>query len=242
MSASPLAAARDTNAADWIVASLRTFAESVTSLVPDGLPAYVRVFHPAYLEQQPVRWSDIAAANGTQPHPGMQLGGLNGTGPFHYKGQPGIYDHRPAEGSLPSELRRPLVDVLPRHTATPERCWFAVWYGFGAAFRDDLVGAPTFRTPGREYHLFSGAVESISDRLWTDSWTQSANIWWPDDRAWCVASEIDLITTYIGCSEACRDDLVAIPDLEAMGIDPTTGIDWYSDHVNPKPPRSDSVA
>ena len=45
-----LMAAADARAADWIVEALRTFAESVTSLVPGGFEAYVRVFHPAYIE------------------------------------------------------------------------------------------------------------------------------------------------------------------------------------------------
>ncbi len=60
--------AADAEAAAWVVAGLRRFAESVLSVVPAGFPAYVRVFHPAYcmVERQmtPMRWSDIAAATG----------------------------------------------------------------------------------------------------------------------------------------------------------------------------------
>jgi hypothetical protein len=62
---------------------------------------------------------------------------------------------------------------------------------------------------------------------------ESPSLWWPDDHAWCVASEIDLDTTYIGCSEACRDDLLAVPEIEALSIDPATGITFDSDLVNP---------
>jgi hypothetical protein len=44
--------------------------------------------------------------------------------------------------------------------------------------------------------------------------------------------EVDFKTTYIGCSEACRDDLLARPELEADEIDPSCGIDWRSDRLN----------
>ena len=68
-----------------------------------------------------------------------------------------------------------------------------------------------------------------------DSYHQSANLWWPDDRAWCVAAEIDLNTTYIGCGDACREAILDESVLEALAIDPVSGIDWKSDPVNPWP-------
>jgi hypothetical protein len=39
--------AEDASPADWIVADLQTFGESVLSLLPAGFPAYVRLVHPA---------------------------------------------------------------------------------------------------------------------------------------------------------------------------------------------------
>jgi hypothetical protein len=237
-----LTPAEDTKAADWIVAALRTFAKSVTSLVPEGYPAYVRVLHPAYRDQQPVRWSEIASANGTQAHAGMQLCGLTGSYRFEREAQPGVYERAPIEGSLPAEIRPSLAGVLSQQTRTPDRCWFAVWNGYGNAKREDVQRAPTFKVPAREYHLLRAAIESIHDEMLTPPWRQCANIWWSDDHAWCIATEIDLKTTYIGCSEACRDALTAAADLEAMPIDPTTGISWKSDLLNPEPPPPDSDA
>jgi hypothetical protein len=32
----------------------------------------------------------------------------------------------------------------------------------------------------------------------SQDWDQSPNIWWPDDRAWCVATEVDYARTYVG--------------------------------------------
>jgi hypothetical protein len=122
--------APDVTAAEWVVNGLRGFAESVLSLVPEGLPSYVRVFHPAYRNEgaslAPVRWSEVAAANGAVAHPAMQLGALTGNADEHAT-QPGVFDSEPEVGCLPEEVREPLVAALRPHTTTPDRCWFAVW-------------------------------------------------------------------------------------------------------------------
>ena len=218
----------DLSPARWIVESLTDFAKSVNSLVPRGFEGYVRVFHPAQLNGRSVSWAEIAAANGKEPHAGMQLNALTGLDDRDV--QPGVFDCSPEEGDLPTDLRRPIVDVLGGHTATADRCWFAYWYGWGG-FQPQWGNPPTFATPGREYMLFAGSVDAALDEPY-DFRSQSPSIWWPDDHAWCVATEIDLRTTYIGCSNACRVELLARPELEAYEIDPSIGIDWQSDRTN----------
>ena len=237
-----LAPASDATAADWIVAELQTFGESVLSLVPASFSAYVRVFHPAWRLGDggeltiPVRWADIGAANGTRTNPGMQLRALIGALTYEHnlEPQPGLYDAGPQVGSLPVDQEGTLGAVLARHTATPERCWFAVWDGYGAT-RADVLSAPTFHLLARDYHLLVGPVGAAAESALDPPWYQSPNLWWPDDRAWCVATEIDLDTTYIGCTDACRDEILAAPELETFPIDPATRIDWYGDPVNPLP-------
>jgi hypothetical protein len=124
--------AANTQAAEWVIAGLRGFGESVLSLVPAGFAAYVRLFHPAHRqplgsrEPAPVSWHEIATANGRDAHAGMQLAGLTGTVASNEVGQPGVFDHPPEVGSLPDEQAVALAPVLARHTATPDRCWFAI--------------------------------------------------------------------------------------------------------------------
>jgi hypothetical protein len=235
-------AAQDKDPADWIVAGLTTFGSTVVGLVPDRFPAYVRVLHPAYRldpesaeawPDQPVSWAEIAAANGTTPHAGMQLPAITGSYRYLHKPQSGVYDRPPLEGSLPSELVSSLVELLGRHTQTPESCWFAIWNGFGS-MPEHVRHAPLFNVPARAYLLFHGPIDAARENVL--GWQQSPNIWWPDDRAWCVATEIDLNSTYIGCRNDCRDDLLASP-LEVFQIDASTGISWNSDSVNPEPSR-----
>jgi hypothetical protein len=221
----------------WVVDGLRGFAQSVLSLVPPGFARYVRIFHPAQrqvagdtmIPTVAVRWSEIAAANGTLAHAGMQLAGLTGSLASAERGQPGVFDYPPEAGSLPEEQAVMLTPVLARHTSTPDRCWFAIWEGFGG-LPDEILRAPAFTAPHRLYHLLSGPVDALADGV-CDS--QSPNLCWPDDRTWCVATEIDLDTTYIGCDEACSEEILALPELEVLAIDPATGIDFASDPLNP---------
>lgn len=229
-------AAPNADPAAWVVAGLRRRAESVLSVVPAGFRTYVRVFHPAYrmVERQitSVRWAEIAAATGTVVHPGMQLGGLTGNNESLHQKLAGVFDISPIVGSLPREQGAPLAAALARHTATPDRCWFAVWIGYGD-FEEWVREPPVFERPSREYHLLTGACEAGTELDPKSFEGRSPNIWWPEDRAWCVATEVDFSTTYIGCDESCRDDLLALPEIEALAIDPATGIDYRSDLVNP---------
>jgi hypothetical protein len=230
-----LTPAADTSPTDWIASGLRGFAESVLSLVPSGFPAYLRVFHPAsrggWEVRGAVRWAEIAALNGTRAHAGMQLAALtNGTdGPT--TSELDVFDDCPEQGSLPLELAALLATALARHTTTPDRCWFAAWEGFGG-IRADVQSAPKFDVPHRSYHLLGGTVTAAAESIEELPSRQSASLWWPDDRAWCVATEIDLDTTYIGCADACRQDILGLTEIEALPIDPATGITKDSDLLN----------
>lgn len=69
---------------------------------------------------------------------------------------------------------------------------------------------PRVRLPHRDYLLLKGSVAQGA------GWEDGPNLWWPDDRAWCVASEIDFPYTYVGGTEHLIDEILANPALEAM--------------------------
>jgi hypothetical protein len=121
-----------------------------------------------------------------------------------------------------------LASILRRHTSSPDRCWFCLWDGYGyltgsvvvlTAWKlqpgEPLRGTPVrrvpppklqksrVRLPGRNYLLFSGSVQQ------GDGWQDGPNLWWPCDRAWCVASEIDLDYTLVGGSAELGADLIS---------------------------------
>lgn len=226
-----LAPASDVGPAEWVIDGLRGFAESVHSFVPEGFAKYARVFHPAYLRGEPVRWAEIAAANGKPAHVGMQLHALTGSADlYNIPSQPGLFDYRPRDGALPISLVRALLPVLSRHTTTPANCWFAVWEGWGA-LRGDFAAAPKFDLPGRAYHLLTGPIEAATENVTavvvdpslpflSEYAFQSASLWWPDDHAWCVATEIDFDSTYVGCDDRCCDEILSLGDVESFEVDP----------------------
>jgi hypothetical protein len=220
--------ADDARPADWVVDGVRGFAESVLSLVPAGFPSYVRVFHPVRLSQpaQPshdgVTWAELAAANGKRVHAGMQLNAIGAD----------LGDLTNwASGTLAPDLASILVTALARHTRTPDRCYFAVWEGFGGLSRDVAL-APTFTLPNRRYHLLAGPVDAARVSVLGDMRDQSPNIWWPEDRGWCVATEIDLQSTYVGCSAECLSEITSLDGVEAWAVPPETGVTFDSDTLN----------
>lgn len=58
---------------------------------------------------------------------------------------------------------------------------------------------------------------------------------WPDDRAWCVATEIDLVSAYVGGAASCLDEVAARRAVEALRAPAELGIAWDSDLVSPRP-------
>jgi hypothetical protein len=60
----------------------------------------------------------------------------------------------------------------------------------------------------------------------------SPNLFWPQDHAWCVASEIDLYCTLVAGSEALAQTLVGDPRLEAWRVGPADPIAFDSDQIN----------
>lgn len=231
--------AQDAAPASWVIEGLRGFAESVLSVVPAGFEAYARIFHPAGNgdPETPVRWRDIAQANGRTAHRMMQWPSITGSFRF-YQGdhQPGVWDREPEEGALPKPLVPVLTSVLAGHTAPPGRCWFGIWDGWGA-LEPGVREAAVFEIPQRRLYLLTGPIAALDRSLGTWLWWQTPNVWWPHDRAWFVATEIDLETTYVGGTRACIAELTGHPGLEAVEVDPADGITWASDQVNPAPAR-----
>jgi hypothetical protein len=231
--------ATDVSPADWVVSGVRSFEYDVGSLVPQGFPAYARVFHPAGRRAgegtAEVRWAEVAEANGRRAHPAMEWIAITGSWRFlQDTSQPGVWDDPPWQGSLPVRQAARMAELLAAHTATPERCWFGVWEGFGALALP-REGSPLVPMPQRPMLLLSGPLSAVTTSLAEPPLDQRASLWWPQDRAWCVATDVDLMTTYVGGSEACVAALVADDELEVMAVDVDQRTTWDSDRLNPVP-------
>ena len=151
----------------------------------------------------------MAAANGRVAHPAMDWVTITGSERYlHGDYQPGLWDEEPIEGSLPVASNHRLISVLQPRTTTPELCWFAIWDGFGriAVSRESAK----LLMPNRPMVLFSGPIAGGIAHQEGRGKPRS----WPEDRAWCVATDVDLMTTYVGASEDCVHDLIATVELE----------------------------
>jgi hypothetical protein len=95
--------------------------------------------------------------------------------------------------------------------------------------------------PGRDYLFFEGAIEGATDfgsYLTAEYFIpQSPNLFWPQDHAWCVASEIDLYCTLVGGSKVLAESLTANPALEAWRVFPEDPVTRDSDTINDKHPE-----
>ena len=227
----------DKSEARWVEDSLSEFAR-VRALVPEGFSAYARMFHPAYLDynqEQPVRWSTIASWTGRTVHPLMQFERVANLSESHgeiYKDPP--WGTVPVHGSIPERECRVLVDVLRGFTSTPDRCYFGLWEGCGYLAQGLYKESSRVNAPGRKHVLFRGPIDGVLTFLAGEHPFRgdTPSIWWPADRAWCVATDIDLYDTYLGGSDECMKAILNHPILEALPATLDARISLDADIIN----------
>jgi hypothetical protein len=234
----------DVSTGVWISSGRRRGSPgTVGALVPAAYDAYVRVLHPAVRyagdDDVEVPWAEVAAHNGTVAHPLAQWVPLTGSWDYLASdSQPSVWDDAPSAGHLPVAVATRLAAVLRRHTGTPEDCRFGRWVGFG------FDAAAVERLPqlllrgGQDMVVVRGTVDDAVRNLAPEPNEQSANLWWPADRTWCVVTDVDLTSTYVGGSAACIAELLATPGVEAFPAAPDDGVGLDTDTVNPLPPRT----
>ncbi len=204
------------------------------SILPSGFEAYARVLHPAHGPEASgrarVRWAEVAGWSGSQLHRTSQFHSL--ALPPQKPLVPAPWQAGPDLGTLEATDTQTLIGLLSENTQSPDRCWFCLWDGYGwehdqgdkavalsqsqrlARVPNEVLGGPKVELPGRSYLLYTGPIwQALAFAL---PQGQTPNLWWPADRSWCVASEIDLEWTYVGGSAALVDGIVSDRRLEAL--------------------------
>lgn len=71
------------------------------------------------------------------------------------------------------------------------------------AIRDALGRVPRFHLPNRTYYLLGGRMSAVAELRYPDSPTEWRNpdLFWPDDRRWFVATDVDFWSLYVGGDE-----------------------------------------
>lgn len=110
-----------------------------------------------------------------------------------------------------------------------------------AAFSADELSRARLILPDhdREYVLLAGPLSAVPrlgdpDALGGSS-PKSPNMFWPADRAWCVASEIDFDSTLIGGSCDLIQTVLDAPGLDAWPVNPEDSLAADADQINHVP-------
>ena len=125
--------------------------------------------------------------------------------------------HPGEDGWLPRRVAVPLKPILLRHTPSGTSCWFGVWRGWGLTYQPDVPKTIYVDTGFREWDLFKGCLD-VMDRGFFLGLDVGANLVWPDDRSWFVATDIDLDRIYVGCSRNLLSDLLIECRLDAVEV------------------------
>jgi hypothetical protein len=229
---------RDVSVADWISERLypMDFGKGVKAghIVPAGFEAYARLFHPAYRKPEErghgkqVRWAEIAAWNGRAVHPEMQFHRIAGLPESAMYSQP-EWGTSPRRGSLPPDQGKVLARLLRGFTTSPNLCYYCLWEGRGWIDDDFYQDKPRVNL-SQPHLLFRGPLVGA---IFPGRPTGAPNFWWPADRAWCGATEIDFTETLIGGSAVCIEAVLNHPELEALPIGIDARLDCDGDAINP---------
>lgn len=181
---------------------------------PAGHPAAVRVLHPAGRVTPhgdvPVAWERVAGEAGVALDPD------DGWAALAAAAGPGAPWEEPERGCLPEAE---LAALLPHLEAAggSARVWFAVrddhpgLYAPGAA-----EGLPRLRAEGRDHVVAEGPLAGAR------ALGCAPDLWWPDDRAWTVATAPGDHWTVVAGTEALAAALRDDPALEtAPGAGPS---------------------
>jgi hypothetical protein len=216
----------------WITDAVHPFEYDVASCVPPVFEAYARVFHPAYRvdmpePHDPVSWNSVAQANNRIAHPAMEWGSLVGS--WSLQSQPGLWARQPDTGRLPVPTTRALSRILEQCSASG-RVMYALWNGYAEV---QGANAQLIELPNRVMYVITGSIEDATQPFGIPG--RTANLWWASDQQWCVATDIDLMTTYVGASTHCVQAIVSSDALEALSVTSDQRITWDADAVNPLP-------
>ena len=224
--------ARDVNSGRWVVERTTGPWHQVGSLLPAGFAAYARISTAAYRrvgerecageDAKPVRsldgsigwnkevpWAEVAAADGRVARSG------DGSGDdyrleryLHGDYQPGLWDEELIEGSLPVASSHRLDLGLDAHDHAELCCRDLGWARSHRGSREaasSIMPTAQWCCSGPD-HAGRSSGERSSERTVVR------------DRPWCVATDVDRMTTYVGASEDCVHDLITTDELEAMPI------------------------
>lgn len=219
--------------------------------------------YPVPVQSRTMQWRDLAETRGTLAHPLMQWNSILAGYRNPVWNEPGWQYEDPLVGALAAGCLAEVVRILSSHTDSPSACIAGLWEGWGwvsgAAVnvtvdseghtyeeplpppfhQDTVAGAARLELPGRKYLLFNADLAVFTEPGWHEAsgWDvlQSPNLLWPEDRAWFLASEIDMDSTIVGGSAALIGQLVHSGSVEALPVPADGDLTHQGDVLNERP-------
>ena len=112
-------------------------------------------------------------------------------------------------GELDALTASALVDLLGRATTTPDDVFVAVWEGWGDVPPQRFPGAAHLDTQNRGHFLLRGPLTGVLSSVAVSGHDRpTSGLWWPADRAWFTATEIDLHWTFVAGETGLVDRLI----------------------------------
>lgn len=199
-----LRAAPSAGPADWIAGSLRGRPGTVGALIPDLFESTLRLYAP---DPAPAGWWERY----------RDLFGLVAAVGADHTSTPALAWFAIWEGhgfdTSTSHIawRDPPADEAERRSreerrerqrdADRER---------NARIGPSLAAVPRFDLPDRAYYLINGKLSALADLRYPDDirW-RNPDLFWPDDRSWFAATDVDFWSLYVGGTRAFTGELAA---------------------------------
>ncbi|MBF6205714.1 MULTISPECIES: hypothetical protein [Nocardia] len=225
----PLRHEPDVSKADWFTERGDPWTQ-LCSMGPSGFTRYARLFHPATPDEDPSDPDALRDRAGDLDSEVLQrlsniLAGHTETPDDCYFG---LWDGFGDIYGGSSVVVSFSMDSSTNLAAAPS---------VAPAFPPEVIDGPRVRIPARDYLLFRGPLREAGQWGAADllpGWSRpinSPNLIWPADRAWFVATEIDLPWTGVAGSAALIEALRADAALDVEETQPSDSPPYWRDRT-----------
>lgn len=246
------------DSAAWVSQSLASTHDRVSGLVPSGFDGYARILHRATgPDGSPTRWGRVARAENRQVHALAQFAQVARRAAYDSSSNLGWPGENPTRGSLDEDQLHALLEVLIQCSNPDAECILLLWEGWGNLPTRWKQPPNRATQSSREYFIFRARLDQVEDvsvhfalpqpvleqstdlmRLATAPQrslhnVQSPNQWWPIDKSWFVATEVDQDSTVVGGPSFLIRQIAAHPILESYPILFNDYLGSDSDRTNP---------
>jgi hypothetical protein len=199
--------------AGWIDEACGGAGWTVGALVPNGYQSVLRISAPDPEVQS--WWSAYRDLYGVAAEIGRQHTSSPDRAWF------AIWDgHGFANSITQVAWRGPLDDNSRRALEERRRTLRVESERRNAAIRTALQSVPTFELPGRRYYLLTGAVSAVTELRYPGvvEW-RNPDLFWPDDRRWFAATDVDFWSVYVGGDDDFLGQLATSVPTECEVVD-----------------------